>query len=92
MNTYCGNNLLDSELVSGQKNLGTRYKCLQKGIGSGLYCKTKQKYNENYEPIDKRKFYCGNKENLPTEYSYFGNLHQCFSKGFGIGQKIKYNK
>ena len=88
-NIYCGNNLLNSELVSGIKKLGTRYKCMQKGIGYGLYCKNKEKYNQNYEPIDKRKFYCGNKEILPTEYSDFGNLNQCFYKGFVLGQKIK---
>ena len=86
---YCGNNLLNSELVSGEKKLGTRYGCMQKGIGAGLYSKNTEKYNQNYEPIDKRKFYCGNKEILPTGYSDFGNLNQCFSKGFVLGQKIK---
>ena len=86
---YCGNNLLNSELVSGEKKLGTRYGCMQKGIGAGLYSKITEKFNQNYEPIDKRKFYCGNKEILPTGYSDFGNLNQCFSKGLVIGKKIR---
>ena len=32
---YCGNNRLEPRLLSGELNLGTNYKCLQKGIVKG---------------------------------------------------------
>ena len=87
-NIYCGNNSLDGSLVNGNKTLGTRYSCLQKGIGVGLNQPYDPSYN-NYEPIDRRKIYCGNQRNLPNGYDIMGNLHQCLTKGIGVGKKIK---
>ena len=80
---YCGNNALEPKLISGELNLGTKYKCLQKGImkGRGL-----PKYEHNYQKIDNRKIYCGKSNILPQGYDYLGNLPMCLNKGIGIGK------
>ena len=89
MNIYCGNNVLDNNLVNGNILLGTRYKCLKKGIGTGLNMPYDSKYTNDYEPIDNRKIYCGDKNSLPSEYDTFGNLPQCLQKGVAIGKRKK---
>ena len=86
---YCGNNALDPELLAGDIILGTRYTCLKRGIGKGLHLPLDQKYTRGYEPIDKRRIYCGNKAKLPKGYYSMGNLPQCLQKGIGIGKKKK---
>ena len=86
---YCGNNALDPELLAGDIILGTRYTCLKRGIGQGLHLPLDQKYTRGYEPIDKRRIYCGNKAKLPKSYYSMGNLPQCLQKGIGIGKKKK---
>lgn len=86
---YCGNNSLHSDLTNGNLVLGTRYKCLQKGIGKGMNMPYDLSYNEPYLPIDTRKIYCGNYNLLPENYYSFGNLPQCLQKGVGIGKRIK---
>ena len=80
---YCGNNRLEPRLLSGELNLGTNYKCLQKGIVKG---KSLPKYENNYQKIDERKIYCGKSNQLPYGYDYMGNLPICLSKGIGIGK------
>jgi hypothetical protein len=89
MNIYCGNNKLDETLLNGSSIIGTRYKCLRKGIGTGLNMKYDNKYNSEYEPIYDTKIYCGDKETLPENYDSFGNLPQCLQKGVAIGKKQK---
>lgn len=89
MNIYCGNNGLDENLVNGNIILGSRYKCLRKGIGTGLRLPYDNKYNMDYEPIDKTKMYCGDKDILPDRYDIFGNLPQCLQKGVAIGKRQK---
>lgn len=84
---YCGNNSLNSELVSGRTTLGTRYGCLRKGIGKGMYMPYDPSYSQPYAPIDNTIVYCGNKNNLPLKYDRFGNLPECLQKGIGIGKK-----
>lgn len=82
---YCGNNSLSTELQN--KQLGTRYSCMQKGIGRGLTLPYDPSYAEPYQAIDQRKIYCGNKDVLPEGYDSFGSICQCLQKGVGIGKK-----
>ena len=86
---YCGNNKLDTDVLSGKKVIGTRYSCMQKGIGYGLQLPYDYKYNQKYTPIDNINLYCGNKNILPSNYDFFGTLPFCIQKGIGIGKKIK---
>ena len=87
--TVCTNNRLDSDLVAGRVRLGTRYSCLQKGIGTALHLPVDLKYLGPYEPIDDRRIYCGNNDVLPDGYDRFVNLPQCLQKGIGIGKMQK---
>jgi len=48
---YCGNNALEPKLITGELNLGTKYKCLQKGLGIG---KAKFSFTDHQNNI---KFY-----------------------------------
>ena len=86
---YCGNNKENTELKNGNVQLGTRYSCLKKGIGKGLHEPKDPEYAGKYEPIDKRKIYCGNQTTLPDNYDSMGNLPQCLQKGIGIGKHKK---
>jgi hypothetical protein len=88
-NIYCGNNSLDSRLVSGKEKLGTNYTCLKKGIGRGLSLPLDKSYSKPYIPIDNTKIYCGKKKSLPSGYDRNGNLVQCLQKGVGIGKNMK---
>lgn len=87
--TVCTNNRLDSDLVAGRVRLGTRYSCLQKGIGTALHLPVDLKYLGPYEPIDDRRIYCGNNDVLPDGYDRFGNLPQCLQVGIGLGKRQK---
>lgn len=87
MPIYCGNNALDSDIMNGTSQLGTRYSCMRKGIGTGLNLPYDAKYAGEYEPIDNRKIYCGNGDNLPDGYDRLGNLSQCLQKGVAIGKR-----
>jgi hypothetical protein len=91
-NIYCGNNSLDSDLINKKKILGTRYKCLRKGIGKGMKLPYDYKYNDEYKPIDNRKIYCGKKDEVPIDYDIMGNLPFCLQKGIGIGKMKVCNK
>lgn len=86
---YCGNNALDSDVINGVSQLGTRYSCMRKGIGKGLNLPFDLKYTQPYEPIDNRKIYCGDRQVLPDGYDRFGNLAQCLQKGVAIGKRQK---
>jgi hypothetical protein len=88
---YCGNNLLDPDVVSGRSVLGNRYQCLRKGIGTGLNLPFDEKYRGPYQPVDDRKIYCGLNNNLPLNYFAFGSNHNCLQKGVAIGKSIKAN-
>lgn len=89
MNYYCGNNRLNRDLLNNRKNLGTRYKCLQIGVQTGLNLPLDDDYIGDYEPIDNTKIYCGKKEDLPVNYDKFGNLPECLRRGVGIGKRQK---
>ena len=88
---YCGNNARDEGLRNGIKILGTRYQCLKKGIGRGLN-EPIFNYNDEYEPIDDIKIFCGNGNVLPQNKDRFGTRDECLRKGFGVGQKQKYTR
>ena len=89
MPIYCGNNKLNSKLVDGSLELGTRYTCLRKGIMKGKNLSYDSDYAGKYEPIVTQKIYCGNKNNLPEEYDRFGSITECLQKGIGLGKSIK---
>ena len=89
---YCGNNRLSPELVSGEKVLGSRYKCMKRGIGVGLNLPYDPDYAGGYEPISEEKFYCGDKDQLPQGYMRFGTLPQCQGKGVGLGKVMRAEK
>ena len=88
---YCGNNGRDQGLISGTKILGTRYQCLKKGIGKGLR-EPILEYNEQYEPIEDSRIFCGNGNILPQNRNRFGTRDECLRKGYGVGQRQKYNR
>ena len=85
---YCGSNQLNTQLVGngGLKTIGSRNQCLRKGIGQGLHMPVDLSYNNPYQPIDPRRFYCGDNGILPAGYSANGTLHQCFNTGIGVGR------
>lgn len=86
--SYCGNNKLYPDLLKGKVKLGTRFECLKKGIQNGKYLGKDPKYSGDYEPIDTRKIYCGNKSDLPEGYDYLGNPPLCLQKGTGLGKRL----
>lgn len=89
---YCGNNAQDVQLLSGNKVLGTRYKCMRRGVGRGIHLPYDPKFGGPYVPLDNRKIYCGDRDILPNDYDRFGNLPQCLQKGVGIGKSIRAKK
>ena len=89
---YCGNNQLEPALQNGIKRLGTRYECLKQGYGRGFYEPVDPKFLSPYQPIDVRKFYCGNENDLPDGYHDFGTLHSCSTTGYGAGKRVKAQK
>ena len=86
---YCGNNADNQDLLSGQSQIGNRYGCLRKGIGKGLHLPTDRSYLGSYSPIDQRKVYCGQQDDLPGGYDLMGSLPNCLQKGIGIGKRKK---
>jgi hypothetical protein len=84
---YCGNNRNHPKLLNGV--LGTRYSCLKSGIGVGRNLGFDSSYLNDYDPIDNRKAYCGNNQELPEDYNHFGSLMECYRKGVGVGKKQK---
>jgi hypothetical protein len=88
---YCGNNSRDQGLLNGTKIIGTRYQCLKKGIGKGLR-EPILEYNDQYEPIENTRIFCGNGDILPQNKDRFGTRDECLRKGYGVGQNQKYNR
>jgi hypothetical protein len=90
--TYCGNNNNYIGLLRGTHRLGTNYECLRKGIGAGSRLPYDQDYSLNYNPVDTRKFYCGNGAEVPAEYFAVGSPSKCLALGIGIGKSQKARK
>ena len=86
---YCGNNALHPDLTNGRAVIGSKHRCLKKGFGSGYYSPVDLYFLNEYRPIDNRKVYCGNKENVPEGYDRHGNSPACFQKGFASGKRKK---
>ena len=83
---YCGNNAQNPDLLSGARGIGTRYRCLKKGIGVGRHLPVDPSYAGPYVPIDTRRTYCGNSDEMPDGYDILGNLPMCLQKGVGLGK------
>lgn len=86
---YCGNNANNRRVRSGELAIGTRFDCMRKGVGQGLYMPYDDSYLDEYVPIDDSRAYCGNQERLPAGYDRLGSLHHCFTKGVGVGRRQK---
>lgn len=86
---YCGNNAMNPKLLSGELVVGTRYGCMKKGVGKGLSLPYDSNFDGQFVPIDTRRIYCGNTNEIPDGYSSLGSLPQCLQKGIGIGKKKK---
>ena len=86
---YCGSNRRHSTLRDGTNVIGTRYACFRKGVGVGLNLPYDPEYAGRYEPVDRRKIYCGTRGRLPRGYSYMGNNYMCFTKGIGVGRSVR---
>lgn len=88
---YCGNNLSYSGIVNGTHRMGTNLECLRIGIGKGKSLPADPNFAEEYNPFDKRTYYCGNQEEIPQGTTHFamGSPSKCLSTGIGIGKKKK---
>lgn len=89
---YCGNNRRNPQVRSGEKVIGTKYGCLKRGIGVGLGLPYDPEYSNRYVPVDGRKIYCGQAEELPQGYDLMGNNSMCYFKGVGVGRALKAKK
>lgn len=89
MKMYCGNNLSFQGILNGTHYLGTKNKCLKRGVGVGKNLPFDENYNNEYEPVDNRKYYCGNKEITPPNYFAEGSPSICHRIGVGVGKAIR---
>jgi len=72
--------------------IGSRYLCLKNGIGVGLSLPYDPDYEDEYEPIDDRKYYCGDKSpghSPPEGYDAIGSNAICHRIGVGAGKRLK---
>lgn len=92
MPIYCGNNRNDPKLRTGTHVLGTNYQCIKKGIGIGINLPIDNAYKQSYKPIDKRRFYCGDKKLPKKGYFAVGSPSKCLQTGIGVGKSIRANK
>jgi hypothetical protein len=84
---YCGD---DDILPENYDKMGTRFKCLQKGFGTGLILERKAKQDGKTKAIKRTpkkspKLYCGDKHILPDGYDIKGTRYQCLKRGIGVG-------
>ena len=91
-NIYCGNNLKNSRLLNKELLPGSRYNCLRKGVGIGRNLPYDPDYEDDYDPIDKTRIYCGKSNKLPTNYDKLGSNIECLRKGIGKGKQIRVKK
>lgn len=90
MQIYCGNNHHSHELQNGAQ-IGTRHLCLRKGIGRGRLLDL-DNFTGQYAPIDERKIYCGNSDQLPDGYDIMGSNAMCLQKGVGVGMMQQFQE
>ena len=79
-------------MIDGTHTLGTRHACLKKGFGRGYHMPYDKNFTGNYDPIDKRKIWCGNSDVTPDGYNSVGSLSQCLQKGVGCGKRLRAKK
>ena len=81
---YCGS---DATLPDGYDQMGTRHRCLKKGIGTGMVLPNEQrdKFLAKVRAPSTEKVYCGNADVLPATYTRNGTILECFKKGVGVG-------
>ena len=77
--------------------IGTRHKCLRKGVGVGMNMpdpKVAEFLAKPYvAPPHGQKIYCGDREVLPDDsYLRFGTKPECMRKGVGIGMSMPVEK
>ena len=89
---YCGSDLI---LPDDYDVMGTRNRCLKKGVGVGMGMSDTERnkvITRAPKPGPKPKLYCGDKTVLPAGYNRFGNLHECLMKGVGVGARMPVEK
>ena len=82
---YCGDAVA---LPNDYDVMGTRYRCLQKGVGTGMMMPNSRRDEflaRPRPPPGGERIYCGNAAALPAGYTRFGLKSQCLKKGVGIG-------
>lgn len=81
---YCGDDLV---LPEDYDVFGTRYKCLRKGIGTGMVLSNNQRdaFLARQRQPNPERVYCGNNGQLPGGFDRNGTLLECFKKGVGTG-------
>lgn len=82
---YCGDR---AALPDDYDVMGTRYRCLQKGVGVGMMLPNSRRDEflaRPRPPTGGGRLYCGNAAVLPAGYTRFGLKSQCLKKGVGIG-------
>lgn len=87
---YCGNS---QTIPEGYDVPGTQYKCLRKGIGTGMLLPTRQRdeFLEREREEPEERTFCGNGD-VPEDYDRRGTLLECFKKGVGIGLAMPQEK
>lgn len=89
---YCGSDLI---LPDGYDEMGTRNRCLKKGVGVGMSMSTSERNRiiaKPAPPVPREKIYCGDKAQLPPGYDRFATLGECLRKGVGIGARMPEDK
>lgn len=92
---YCGDN---QNIPPEYDERGTRYTCLRRGIGVGLNLEGRRPPgiapDGTVLPRDpnRRKEYCGTKDDLPDGYDGFATNYTCLKKGVGVGLWKRYDE
>jgi len=81
---YCGDDLI---LPENYDIFGSRYRCLRKGIGTGMVLSDAQRnaFLTRQRAPNPVRTYCGNDAQLPQGFDRNGTLLECFKKGVGTG-------
>ena len=81
---YCGDDLI---LPENYDLFGTRYKCLRKGIGTGMVLSNTQRdaFLARQRTPNPERVYCGDNAQTPQGFNRNGTLLECFKKGVGTG-------
>ena len=92
VDVYCGSDLI---LPEDYDVMGSRNRCLKKGVGVGMGMSQGERNRIIAKPPKtgpREKLYCGDKTQLPGGYDRFGSLHECLMKGVGVGARMPENK